>query len=71
MPSGVRTVGRPGEDEQPLLLAVLVVVRAERLAGRQLVEGRAGLLRPQLRAEAGHARAEALGIGGVVGELGI
>ena len=47
------------EHEDPFLLAVLVVVGADRLAGRQQVDARAGLLGAELRAEAQHPRAEA------------
>src|SRR3954449_1433206 len=57
------------EDERPLLLGVLVVVRTQRLAGRQLIDAGPGVLRPQALAEAAHARAEPLGVLGVVGEL--
>src|SRR5436190_117648 len=60
---------RAGEHERPLLLAVLVVVRAQRLAGRQLIDAGPGVLRPQALAEAAHARAEALGVLGVVAEV--
>ena len=70
MPSGVRRKGAL-EHEQPLLLAVLVVVRAQELAGRQLVDRRAGALRAHVGAHPEHAGAEALGVLGVVCEVRI
>ena len=43
-PSGSRRVGAPGEHDQPLLLGVLVVVRADALARVELVDRPAELL---------------------------
>jgi hypothetical protein len=59
------------EHERPFLLAILVVVRGQRLARRELVDARAGPLRAQLLAETEHAGAEAVGIVRVIGELRI
>ncbi len=63
--------GTAVEHEQPLLLPVLVVVGAQELTGRELVDGRAGLLGADQRAEAEHAGAESLGVAGVESELGL
>src|SRR5207244_5959857 len=64
--------GRPTlEHEQPFLLRVLVVVRADRLTGRQLVDRGAELRGAELRAEPEHAGAEAVRIVVVVPELGV
>ena len=52
--------GRPaGEDDQPLLLGVLVVVRADAQAGRELVDRQAELLPADERADARVGRAVA------------
>src|SRR4051812_15318284 len=67
---GVANGRRAVDDQHPLLLAVLVVIRAQGLARRQLVEARAGLLGADLRAEAVQAGAKAVGIVVVVGEGG-
>ena len=54
------------EDDEPLLLGVLVVVRADALAGGQLVERGPHLGRSDRRAEPGHTGPEAGRIGVVV-----
>src|SRR5690349_5165159 len=59
------------EHEQPLLLAVLVVVRADRLARRQLVDRRPHRGGADERPEAEHAGAEAVRIRVVVLERGL
>jgi hypothetical protein len=43
--------GGPHQDEQPLLFGVLVVIRADALAGVELVDRRAELLGADTRAE--------------------
>src|SRR3954451_23027029 len=63
---GVAQDDRPVEDDQPLLAAVLVVVRADALAGRQLVDRRAHLRGADPRSEAVGPGAVALRVLGVV-----
>jgi hypothetical protein len=46
----------PHEDDQPLLLGVLVVVRTDAQAGRELVQRQAELLAADERPDAGIAR---------------
>ena len=50
------SVGAPAQHEQPLLLRMLVVVRADALAGIEVVHRAAELLRADRRAEARHPR---------------
>src|SRR4051812_40361601 len=58
------------QHQQPLLLPHLVVVGTDRLPGRQLVDGDAGLLgAAEQLAELSHAAAKSLGVLVVVGEL--
>src|SRR6266542_3070583 len=51
---------RPFEHDQPFLVAVLVVVRADALAERELIDRPAEHRRPHLGAEAGHPGVVAL-----------
>jgi hypothetical protein len=57
------------EDDQPLLVAELVVVRADALPGRQLVDREAELLGAERRADPLVARVVADGVSLVVREL--
>jgi hypothetical protein len=59
------------ENQQPLLLAVLIVIGTDRLARRDLVDARTSTLRAELLAEAQPSRAETVRIIGVVGEVGL
>src|SRR4051812_32455156 len=58
------------EHDQPLLVWILVVVRADCLARRELVHRAADLVGPDLRAEAVPARPVAVRIRGVVFRAG-
>src|SRR5258708_2281841 len=61
-PTACRQPSPSHSSTQPLLLAVLVVIRAQRLARRELVERCARVLGPEQRAEAEHPRAHAVGV---------
>src|SRR5215813_6465233 len=59
---------RPAQHQQPLLLAALVVVGADRLPGGQFVDADPGLLRAEHPAQPGHPGAEPVGVRVVPGE---
>src|SRR5215217_4913702 len=57
------------QDDEPLLVRVLVVIGADALPRRELVQGHAQPLRLDRRPEAGHSGTVTLGVGVVVGDL--
>ena len=58
-----------GEDKEPFLLTVFVVIGTDCLARRDLIHAGAGALRPELLAEPQHASAKPFRIVCVIGEV--